>query len=174
MSLTDKMQSGMNAIERAITGLPGIEEYKAKECRRDADRRVRETLARLLEDQRSRLTGLQLDLLSGGGLDWLDNLERAVGKLQLLIDRVKTAAYGYAGFFDAEKVREAELDALTRFDRAMIERVSELQAKIDAVQQAVETRENLPQAIRELIDLLEALNQQWRHRDEAMSKAAEE
>jgi len=63
MGLTDKMKSQMNAVERALAGLPGIREYKEKELRREADRQVREALAQLLEEQRSRLTGLQLDLL---------------------------------------------------------------------------------------------------------------
>ncbi len=173
MGLTDKLQSGMNAIERTIAGLPGVEEYKAKERRRDADRKVRESLARLLEEQRGRLTDLQLALLNSGGLDWLDDLERAVGKLQLLIDRVKTASYGYAGFFDADKVREPELEALIQFDRAMIEQVGELRVRIDAVAQAVGRREELPQALQALIAFLAELNRRWQRRDEVLTGAVE-
>ncbi len=173
MGLTDKMKSQMNAVERALAGLPGIREYKEKELRREADRQVRETLAHLLEEQRSRLTGLQLDLLGSGGLDWMDDVERAIGKLQLLIDRVRSAAYGYAGFFDASKVREAELEALARFDQEMVRRVEELQAKVDAVEQAIEDQENIPQAVRDLIQLLSDLNQQWRRRRDAMRDAVQ-
>ncbi len=173
MGLTDKMKSQMNAIERALAGLPGIREYKEKELRREADRQVREALAQLLEEQRSRLTGLQLDLLGSGGLDWMDDVERAIGKLQLLIDRVRSAAYGYAGFFDASKVREAELEALARFDQEMVRRVEELQAKVDAVERAIEDQENIPQAVRDLIQLLSDLNQQWRRRRDAMRDAVQ-
>ncbi|HEY63889.1 MAG TPA: hypothetical protein G4O02_04905 [Caldilineae bacterium] len=162
------MKSQMSAVERALAGLPGIEGYKEKELRREADRRVRETLAQLLEDQRARLTGIQLDLLGSGGLDWMDDLERAIGKLQLLIDRVRSATYGYAGFFDANKVREAELEALIQFDRGMIQRVDELREKIDAVEQAVMDQEHIETAVRDLVRLLSELNQQWRHRREVM------
>ncbi|NOZ27329.1 MAG: hypothetical protein GXP39_04655, partial [Chloroflexi bacterium] len=90
-----------------------------------------------------------------------------------LIDRVRSAAYGYAGFFDASKVREAELEALARFDQEMVRRVEELQAKVDAVEQAIEDRENIPQAVRDLIQLLSDLNQQWRRRRDAMRDAVQ-
>ncbi|MCD6290746.1 MAG: hypothetical protein J7M34_09620 [Anaerolineae bacterium] len=174
MGLVDKMKSGRNAIERTLSGLPGIGEYKEKELRRAADRRVRDALAQLLEDQRSRLTGLQLDLLGSGGLDWMDDLERAIGRLQLLIDRVKSAAYGYAGFFDAEKVREEQLEALARFDQEMIRRVGELQEKVNAVEQAIADKENIGQTVHDLADFLAELNRQWRHRREAMRNTVEE
>jgi hypothetical protein len=163
----------MGAVERTLAGLPGIKGYKEKELRRAADRQVRDALAQLLEDQRGRLTALQLDLVSSGGLEWVDDLDRAVGKLQLLIDQVKTAAYGYAGFFDAAKVREAELEALVRFDQEMVRRVGELQAKVDALAQAVGSKENIGQAARELVSLLADLNQQWRHRGETIRNAVE-
>ncbi|GAB4561872.1 MAG: hypothetical protein Kow0047_09600 [Anaerolineae bacterium] len=173
MDLADKMRDQMGKIEGFLAGLPGIEGYKEKELRREADRKVREMLAQLLEDQRARLTGLQLDLLSSGGLEWVDDLERAVGKLQLLIDQVKTAAYGYAGFFDALRVKEAELDRLAVFDRDMIQRATEVGERIDALAQAVEAREEIGPALKGLLDLLTELSQLWRHRGEAMHRAAE-
>ncbi len=173
MSSVDRMKSQMSAIERALAGLPGAREYKEKELRRAADRQVRDALARLLEDQRDRLAGLQLDLVQGGELEWADDLERAVGKLQLLMDQVKTAAYGYAGFFDADKVREAELEALVRFDQEMVRRVGELQERIGSVAQALSSQGDIGQAIRDLVDSLADLHQRWRHRGEAMRNAAE-
>ena len=172
MDATERMRAQRNFIERAQAALPGMGGYKEKELRRAADRQLRDGLAQLLEDQRSRLTALQLDLVSSGGLEWVDDLERAVGKLQLLIDQVKTAAQGYAGFFEASKVKEAELTALVSFDEAMAQRVADLQAKVDAAAQAVASKENIAPAIRDLVALLADLNQQWRHRQEAMRNAA--
>ncbi|MCS7220154.1 MAG: hypothetical protein RML36_03570 [Anaerolineae bacterium] len=173
MSSIDRMKSQMSALERALAGLPGVQGYKEKELRRAADRQVREALVQLLEDQRSRITALQLDLVQSGRLEWVDDLERAIGKLQLLMDQAKTAAYGYAGFFDADKVREAELEALAQFDQEMIRRAGELQERISSIAQAMSSQEDLGQAMRDLINLLADLNQQWRHRSEAMHRAVE-
>jgi len=65
------------------------------------------------------------------------------------------------------------LEALARFDQEMVRRVEELQAKVDAVEQAIEDRENIPQAVRDLIQLLSDLNQQWRRRRDAMRDAVQ-
>ena len=111
----------MGKLEGLISKLPGVKGYREKELRRDSDKQVRDTLARELSDRRTKITALQQELLSAGGLLWMDDLEKVVGRLQLLIDRVKTAAYGYAGFFDAQRIKEGELDKLAAFDEAIFE-----------------------------------------------------
>ena len=40
--------------------------------------------------------------------------------LQTFIDRVRTAQQGYAGLFDAVKIREEELDAVYAFDNGLL------------------------------------------------------
>ena len=102
----------MGGLEKAIAGLPGIKGYREKELRREADKQVRDNLARHLESRRRKLTSLQSDLLGAGGLDWMDDMERVVGRLQLFIDRVKTASYGYAPLFGLNRVNEDDLDRL--------------------------------------------------------------
>jgi len=63
--------------------------------RRSVDKQLRDSLARRLEARRRKVTALQNDLLTGGGILYMDDMERVVGRLQLLIDRIKTASYGY-------------------------------------------------------------------------------
>ena len=122
----DFAKSQMGAIERLLKGLPGIGGYIDKELRRDADKRVREGLARTLEQSKAQLLEIQNQLLGGGGLLYMDDVDRAIVKLQTLIDRIKSAAYGYAGLFDAVRIKEDALDALHRFDVAMVGEVSQL------------------------------------------------
>ena len=93
------------AVWKACSRLPGIKGYREKDMRREADKQVRDALARRLESRRRKMTGLQDDLLAAGGLLWLDDVERLVGRLQLLIDRIKTASYGYAPFFGLKRSR---------------------------------------------------------------------
>src|SRR5262245_61164310 len=100
----DAAKARMGAIERLLKGLPGIKGYTDKELRRDADRQVRTLLAQELESEKQDLLAVQRTLLDGGGLLWLDNVDQAVQKLQILIDRIKTASYGYAGLFDAVRI----------------------------------------------------------------------
>ncbi|RME51019.1 MAG: hypothetical protein D6790_20485, partial [Caldilineae bacterium] len=108
----DKAKEQMGAIERLLKGLPIIRGYVDKDLRREADRRLRQTIAAGLEAEKQRLYDLQKIFLRSGGLRYMDDLDGAVQKLQTLIDRIKTASYGYAGLLDAVKIREEQLNAL--------------------------------------------------------------
>ena len=117
-SFVDKAEQSMGAIERLLKGLPLVREYNDKELRREADRRLRQLLVTELEQEKQRLYDVQKKLLRAGGLAWIDDADGAIQRLQTLIDRIKTASYGYAGLFAAVKIQEAQLDALHRFDVA--------------------------------------------------------
>lgn len=100
--------------------------------RRETDKTVHTMVARQLDDQKARLTNLQVDLVNNGQLDLLDDMERAATKLQTLSDRVRTASYGYAPLFDDVRVKEADLDALGQFD-AMFQDVVRISTIIDGM-----------------------------------------
>lgn len=171
MDTVDKARAAMGGLERFISGLPGIKGYREKELSREADKQVRDSLAHALEERRSKITALQGELLSAGGLLWLDDVERVVGRLQLLIDRIRTAAYGYAGFFDVQRVKEAELDRLAQFDQALFEELPKLDEAIAGLEQAVQANEGLKEAIKAVGDLLAGLNETFGRRVEAMRSA---
>ena len=120
-SIVNRAKAGIDTVGSKVGGLmdslPVIGDYRSKEMRREADKRLREGIAKLLETYRSKLTGLERDLVNAGRLRDLPGLERAVGRLQLLIDKIRTAAYGYAPFFDLDKVREPELERLAASTR---------------------------------------------------------
>jgi hypothetical protein len=168
----DKAKESMGSVERAIYGLPGVKGYREKEMRRDADKQVRETLAQRLGEQRQRLNEIQSQLLSGGGLLWMDDVERVITRLNTLIDRIRTAAYGYSGFFDLQRIKENELDQLAAFDKALFDNLAPLQAAIDNLQKAVTANEGIKEAIQAIADLLAEVNNTFGRRAEAMQAAA--
>ena len=79
--LMAKAKDQMNVVENVLAGVPGIKGYKEKELRRETDKTVRTMVARQLDDQKARLTNLQVDLVNNGQLDLLDDMERAATKL---------------------------------------------------------------------------------------------
>jgi hypothetical protein len=158
----------MGAIERLLKGLPGIRGYVDKEMRRDADKRLRELIAQELEVQKQALLEVQRMLLEGKGLLWLDNIDQAVQKLQILTDRIKTASYGYAGLFDPVRIREEALDALHRFDQALANRVVDVKMAIANLRKAVSEGGDIGDATRKLVDLLADLNNLYSKRHEAI------
>lgn len=164
----DAAKERMGAIERLLKGLPGIRGYVDKELRRDADKRVRDMIAQELEVQKQALLDVQRTLLNGGGLLWLDNVDQAVQKLQILIDRIKTASYGYAGLFDPVRIREEQLDALNRFDQAMAARTVDVKMAIASLSKAVNENGDIGGSVRKLTDLLADLNNLYSKRYEAI------
>ncbi|MCY3904268.1 MAG: hypothetical protein OXO48_04815 [Caldilineaceae bacterium] len=146
-SFVDRAEESMGALERVFKGLPLVREYNDKELRREADHRLRQLLASELEQEKQRLYDLQKQLLRGGGLAWMDDADGAIQRLQTLIDRIKTASYGYAGLFAAVKVEAEQLDTLHRFDVALAERAQEINERISQMEASAANRDALGPAI---------------------------
>lgn len=156
--LTEKIQASQSQFEELVGKIPGYAGYKQKERRREADKLLRLYIARQYEEQLRRLSEAQYALTTRGRLASIVTLERAAMKLQLLIDRIKTASYGYAGLFDAIKVDEAALDRLYSFDLAMLEGVKELSAVLDKISEAADAEATTAAEANDLVAVLERLN----------------
>jgi hypothetical protein len=168
MDLRETVQGDLGGLEKLMAKIPGFKGYKQKEMRREADKLLRMEVAARLDEQRKRVADLQMQLITGGQIEWLDDLERAVMKMQLLIDRMRTASYGYAGMFDAVKVKEEELDALYEFDNGMLDSVAEIATAVDKVTSAVSSQEGVGVAIAALVLETEQANLTFGHRHEAI------
>ncbi len=122
-----------------ITGkIPLYKGYKEKEQRREADAMLREHLAKQFGEQLRRAEDVAGQMLTGPGMMQLDEMGKGNTRLQTLIDKIKTAAQGYAGLFDAVKIKEDELDTLYEFDHAMLLKADEIGQTIDALQSALD------------------------------------
>jgi len=118
----DKVAEDRDPIKNLITKIPGFQGYVERGDRRMSDKLLRETIANEYEAHYQRISGLQRDLISQGGLAYIDDLENAAIKLRQFIDRVRTASYGYAGLFDAIKIKEEELATIYQYDSALLEK----------------------------------------------------
>ncbi len=164
----EKVQASASGFERLVLQIPGFGGYKAKEQRREADKLLRLHVARQYEAQLTRLNSLQTDLAAQGDLKTVLALERAAMKLQLLIDRIKTASYGYAGLFDAVKVDDAALDRLYAFDESLLEGANRLGALLDRVAGALAIEQVPTAEVKELVALLEELHTTFSRRQDVI------
>jgi ribosomal protein L17 len=171
MDLRETVDASQSGLERLLKKVPGFSGYKDKELRREADKLLRVAVADQFDDQRRRLSELQMQLISQAQIEYVDDLERAIMKLQLLIDRIKTASYGYAGLFDAVRVKEDQLDALYDFDNQMLDFVDDVAASVDQVASAIAAKEGTGLAIAELVVMVEQANLTFGHRREAILQA---
>ena len=172
MDLRQKVTEALGGLEQLVAKVPGYKGYKEKEMRREADKLLREHLARQFEEQRRRIPDLQKQLISSGQFGFLDDLESGVMKLQYLIDRLKTASYGYAGFFDAVKVKEEQLDALYDFDNALMGEVPRVAAGINSVSEALAAKEGTAEAITDLVSTIQSVNDTFSKRQDVILQAS--
>ncbi|OGO17662.1 MAG: hypothetical protein A2Z14_10180 [Chloroflexi bacterium RBG_16_48_8] len=147
-----KITEGKDIIGKIRNKLSGFFGYGDRENRREADKLLREEIAKRYEEQWSRISGLQRQLIAGGQLKYLDDLEDGAIKMRIFSDRVRRAAYGYAGFFDAVRVQSDELTKIYEYDIALMENVDNISRAIDNVEASIDT-DGLPAAIRHLIAL---------------------
>lgn len=166
--LTERIQASRNKAEELFAKIPGYRGYKQKETRREADKLLRMHVAREYEASLRRIAALQRDLSDAGELRLVFQLDRAMAKLQLLADRIKTAAYGYAGLFDALKVDEEVLDALYAFDLAMLDGAGQVNSTLDALAASGSDPSVLAKEIQELVALLDKLNDTFSKRQDVI------
>lgn len=166
--LFQKITDSKGLLEKLVGMVPGFKGYIEKEQRRDADKLLRDTIAARYGAQLDRLAMCQTQLLSSGGIEYVDDIQDAVTRLQRFCDMVKTAERGYAGFFDAVKVKETELAKLYAFDNALLENAGTVTAAVDAVEAAVNANEGVPAAVRKLVGLVAECNTTFERRKEVL------
>jgi hypothetical protein len=166
--LYEQIKGDRGRIESFLGKIPGYKGYKEKEMRREADKLLRDALARQLEEQWRRLPDIQKQLLSGGQILWLDDVEAATMKLQKFIDRLKTATYGYAGFFDAVRVKEEELDRIYDFDLALAGQMDDVSTAVDALSESAMSKEGIGEAVIRLNSVTAAANETFSRRQDVL------
>lgn len=165
--LFDRVTGHQDIFTKILAKIPGFSGYIEREDRRQADKILREAIADRYQEQWQRLSGLQREFIRQGQLQWVGDLEAAALKLRQLIDRVRTAAYGYSGFFAAIKINEQELSRMYEYDLALLTRHDEIVAAIDHVETSIGT-DGLPAAIRNLTNRSQDAIEVFNRRSEAM------
>jgi hypothetical protein len=164
--------TGQQDIFRKLSSyIPGFSGYVERSNRRAADKLLRETVARRFDELYRRASALQTELVNAGRLSYLDELETAVARIQTFMDKVATASYGYAGFFDAVKINEAELEKLYAYDMAFFTLADQINAALDNVEHSLMDDEGLPAAIRNLSSLARDAVQTFDRRYEVINGA---
>jgi len=134
MDLRQTISDHEGWFESLTDKIPLYTGYKEKEQRREADALLRDHLARQFAEQLGRAEDVAGQMLTGPGMMQLDEMGKGNTRLQTLIDKIKTAAQGYAGLFDAVKIKEDELDTLYEFDYSMVLKIDEIAEAIDSLQ----------------------------------------
>ena len=170
--MTDMYQniSGLvDPFKKLASFIPGFSGYVERQNRRDADKLVRETVARRFNDLWRRTSNLQTDMVSAGKIEYVDEMEKAAIQLRTFIDKISTASRGYAGMFDAVKINEKELEQLYNFDLAFFDLADQIGRGLDNVEASMGDDNALPAAIRNLTTLGRQAVETFNRRTEAFN-----
>lgn len=170
--LLGRIREEQDVLGKLLGKIPGFSGYFDREQRRSADKLLRETISSRYEEQHRRISSVQRDLISQGGIAFVDDLESAAIKIRQFVDRVRTASYGYAGFFDAVKIQSTELEQLYQYDLWLLSLVDEIGRAIDNVESSLGT-DGLPAAIRHLVRLAQESVEAYNKRSEAIMGSAQ-
>lgn len=165
--LFNKVTDSQDIFKKILSKVPGFNGYIERENRRASDKLLRETIANRYEEVWKRISGLQRDFISQGEISSVDDLENAAVKLRQFIDRIRSAAYGYSGLFDAIKVNEAELAQLYQYDLTLLNMADEVDRGVDNIEASIGT-DGLPAAIRNLTSLTKKCVEAFNKRSEVV------
>jgi len=164
-----KVTNQQDPFKRLASIIPGFNGYIERQNRRDADKVLRDTVARRFEEQYQRASQLQNDLVSAGKIEFVDDMEKAVIKLRTFIDKISTAPRGYSGMFDAVKINEKELESIYQFDAAFFDLAEQVGRGLDNVEASLGDDTALPAAIRNLTSLARLALETYNKRTEAVT-----
>jgi hypothetical protein len=167
----EKVSSQVDPFKKLASYIPGFSGYVERQNRRDADKLLRDTVARRFEEQWKRASELQVEMVNQGMIRYVDDMEKAAIALRTFIDKISTAARGYSGLFDAVKINEAELEAIYQFDLAFFDLAEQVKSALNNVEASMGDEEALPAAIRHITTLGRLAVETFDRRSEAVTES---
>lgn len=152
-NLFDKVSGQMDVFKKLASHIPGFSGYVERQNRRAADKLLRQSVADRFQELWKRTSNIQTDMVNEGMIELMDDMEQAAIQLRTFADKIRTATYGYSGFFDAVKINETELTQLYQFDLAFFEVAEQIGRALDNVEASMGEEEGLKTAIRNLTSL---------------------
>jgi hypothetical protein len=171
--LFQKVTDSQDVFKKLASKIPGFDGYIERQNRRAADKLMRETIADRFDAQWKRASALQTDMVNEGLLSYMDDMERAAIQIQTFSDKIRTASYGYSGFFDAVKINEDELAQLYSFDQGFFLAAEEIGRALDNVEASLYNEEGLPAAIRNVVSIARQSVEAFERRSELFTGGGE-
>ena len=165
----EKVTSQQDPFKKLMSFIPGFSGYIDRQNRRDADKLLRDTVARRFEEQWKRTSQLQSDMVSSGMIAYVDDMEKAAIQLRTFINKITTAPRGYSGMFDAVKINEKELEAIYQFDAAFFDLAEQVGRALDNVEASLADEAALPAAIRNVTSIARLAVETYNRRSEAVT-----
>lgn len=142
----DRARAARNVLERLGKKVPGFAGYLDRELTREIDQLVRAHLANSLDAARASVAAYTrtLHLAAAGRLERLGTIEK---ELDALANTLRHAGSGYAGLFDAVKVKQEQLEAVYHLEITFVEDIETVAEAADRLSEGEEGLDRLSEAI---------------------------
>lgn len=165
----DKVKKEMTLAEKILSYIPGYRGYKNREIRRESDRLVRTEATNKLKEIKDIVRVKLADLAQSGKVEERDipRFESFLLRIDRIVNRIEKAPAGYAGLFDAVKVKEDKLEKVLEHDLMLIEesrKMKEFALKFEGSA----TREDLLKFVDELLVSIKRLEELMDQRTEIL------
>src|SRR3989442_15357312 len=131
-----RSQTGL--LEKIELVIPGFRGYKEKELRRESDRLLRNLIYQKLTDAEAQVKDSYRALVNEGASEAWDDTDHLIARMDRINERINHSEYGYAGFFDAMKVKEPDLDRMMAFDDQLLQQVDTVTQAVAALKDSIE------------------------------------
>ncbi|MDQ3044281.1 MAG: hypothetical protein M3R06_03890 [Chloroflexota bacterium] len=152
-------------IDDLLGRVPGYKGYRAKEDRRDADRRIRDEVGAAFQQRLARVRAIAVDLANQRRVRDIGPIDDLAKTLRDFIQHVETATYGYGGLFGDRNVDELALDQLREFDASLLDGVEELDRAIALLETAFAANTDLDPALLDARNVMRKVIQHWKTRN---------
>jgi uncharacterized protein YukE len=156
----ERARAARNVLERLGKKVPVFSGYLDRELTREIDQLVRAHLANSLDAARASVAEYTrtLHLGAAGRIERLGSLDKELGALA---NAVRHASSGYAGLFDAMKVKQEQLEAIYHLEVTFVE-------DVEAVAEAAEHLSEGDDALDTLSKAVAKLRVRFEGRDQAL------
>ena len=130
----EKVRGERGLLEKVMGYIPGYRGYKEKELRRESDRLVRMDAVSRLQTAKTafrRTFAKPSAVMKLSSYDDAYRFDALIFRLDRVTQRLDRAVAGYAGMFDAVKVKEDKLDSVIQHDVKMIEKAESIKADVE-------------------------------------------
>jgi hypothetical protein len=128
----------MDRITNILSSIPGYDGYRAKENRRETDKRVRYRISAQLSDLARTIEQVATDLANKRDIQAVGPVDSAAKAVRHLQNLVSTATYGYGGLYSDRNVDEVALEQLNQFDADLLTRVETLAPEVEQLRAAAD------------------------------------
>ncbi|OPY27343.1 MAG: hypothetical protein A4E31_01209 [Methanomassiliicoccales archaeon PtaU1.Bin030] len=164
--IRQRVKEDQGILKKIQMFVPGFRGYRQREDLRDADRMLRDQLAKKLGAQREEIEEARSLVTKSFKSKELELMGKVINQYKKTEGLVSHSSPGYSGISADIQFKQDEISRLYDYDASMIDGLESMQQAIDAIKAALEAEENQQarKSIAQLRALIENFEDQFKRR----------